>query len=123
MADAEEARDFAQAVVQSAPEPLAILTTDLRVRTANDAFARLFRATPQKIEGVALFDLCANADALKDLRGALEGVFPTKTSLTDFETRVDLPAVGVTKLVINARQIASPTRTHPLILLSLRFAG
>jgi two-component system, chemotaxis family, CheB/CheR fusion protein len=120
IADAEEARDFAQAVVQSTPEPLAILTKDLRVRTANDAFARLFRTTPEKIEACPFFDLATDQAAMKDLRKALEGVLPTNASLTEYETRIDLPAAGSARLLVNARRISSAKRSYPLILLSLR---
>lgn len=116
----EEARDFAQAVIESAPEPLAVLTSDLRVKAANDAFARALRTTRDSILDRSLFDSVRDHGAMKELRTALEGILPNRASLTDYKVSMDLPALGASQFLIDARPIVSGTRSYPMILLSLR---
>jgi two-component system, chemotaxis family, CheB/CheR fusion protein len=116
----EEARDFAQAVIESAPGPMAVLTQDLRVQTANDAFARLFRSTRARLQDRPFFDAEGDHEGMKALRELLEGIVPTKGSLTGHPIRLDLPGIGPTLLVASARQIVSDKRSYPLVLLALQ---
>jgi two-component system CheB/CheR fusion protein len=120
LAEAEDARNLAQAVIETTREPLAALTADLKVKTANEAFYRLFKITKDRAEGHPFFDLVKDTGNLDTLRQALEAAIPTKTSLTNYEVGIDLPETGPTAVVINVRQIANASRTYPLILLSLR---
>ena len=116
----EEARDFARAVISSAPEPLAVLTSDLRVTAANDAFARALHADLDAIVERSLFESVRDHGAMKELRTALEGILPTANGLTDYEVRMELPEIGARRFLIDARQIVSGTRSYPMILLSIR---
>jgi two-component system CheB/CheR fusion protein len=116
----EEARDFAEAVIHSARDPMAVLTSDLRIKSANDALARALHMTREAILERSFFDAIRDPRAMKNLRSALEGVLPTRNSLTDYEVSMELPAVGVRRFLIDARAIKSQTRTYAMILLSLR---
>jgi two-component system CheB/CheR fusion protein len=119
LSEAEEARNLAQAVIETIREPIAALTPDLRVRSANVAFYRLFNTTKERLENRSFFDAVNQPETLGQLRRALEEIIPTKQGLRNYEVRIDLPGTGPTALVINVRQIATPLRTYPLILLSV----
>jgi two-component system CheB/CheR fusion protein len=122
--EAEEARDFAQAVIETAHEPLAVLGSDLRVQSANEAFYALFKTTRAQIQDRPLFDAIPDErEVLGDFRKHLEGVLPSSGGLTDFRIKLEVPDAGSSLLVVNARQIASGARAYPLILLSIRLAG
>jgi two-component system, chemotaxis family, CheB/CheR fusion protein len=120
LAQAEEARKLAQAVIETTREPLAALTADLKIQSANEAFYALFRTNKERAEGHPVFEIIKEPNKLDALKPALEAILPTNSSLTNREVGIDLPDVGPTMLVINVRQIASAARTYPLILLSLR---
>jgi len=120
MAEVEEARNIAQAVIETTREPLAALTPDLRIRSANEAFYRLFKTTRERAENHSFFDVVNEPEKLGVLRSELEKILPNKQSLLNYEVGVDLPGTGPTALVINVWQIASAARTYPLILLSIR---
>jgi two-component system CheB/CheR fusion protein len=120
LAEAEESRNFAQAVIDTTREPIVALTADLRIKNANDAFFRLFKTTRDRAENHSFFEAVNDGERLIELRRVLEGILPTKGSLTNYEVNIDLPGRGLTAFTINVRQIASSVRTYPLILLSLR---
>src|SRR4030095_15746453 len=51
------ARDYAEAILRTARDPLIVLGADLRVDTANDAFYKTFKVTPDATEGRLIYDL------------------------------------------------------------------
>jgi two-component system CheB/CheR fusion protein len=55
-ADLKESVDFTEAIVQTIRDPLVVLHTDLRVRTANKAFYTLFNLQ-HEIEGLYFYEL------------------------------------------------------------------
>jgi two-component system CheB/CheR fusion protein len=116
----EETRDLAEAVIESGREPLAALDAKLQVVKANRAFYRLFQTTREQTEGRSFFEAVNDPEKLSVLRTQLEGILPTRSSLTNHEVQIDLPGSGPTQLVINVHQVTSDARSYPLILLSLR---
>jgi two-component system CheB/CheR fusion protein len=124
ISELEEARDFAQAVIESTHEPMAALNAHLRIKIANDAFYRLFRTTRELTQDRLFLDAVHDCQRdVGDFRSALERVLPGGENLTDHRVEIDLPGAGPTRLTINARQIASGSRAYPMILLSLQRAG
>jgi two-component system CheB/CheR fusion protein len=123
IAELEEVRDFAQAVIESTHEPMLVLNTDLRIKNANDAFHRLFGTTRDRALGQPLFEAINNVGQPDQLRVALDGVLSNHTGLQEHEIQLVLPQTGTTRLLVTARQVASGARTYPLIVLSLRRPG
>src|SRR4029077_1530463 len=69
------ARDFSEAVVETALEPLLVLDDELRVKTANNAFYRAFKLAPAAVLGQPLtglgggdWDIAALKDLLREVR-------------------------------------------------------
>jgi two-component system, chemotaxis family, CheB/CheR fusion protein len=118
LAEAEEARNLAQTVIETTSEPLVVLTPELNIKSANDAFYQLFKTTEAKGAGQPIFNLVHEAAKKDSLKRVFEAILPTSTRLTNHEISIDLPGAGPTSLIINVRQIASAVRTYPLILLS-----
>ena len=119
----EEARDFAEAVISSAAEPLAVLTRELRITSANDAFARLFRTTRESMHARLLSDVTGGRSGSEEFRSLVEGIIPMGGNLTNAVASIDLPDMGPARLMVNARQIMNGTRSYPLILMSLRVSS
>ena len=53
----KEARDYAEAIVETVREPLIVLSKDLRVVTANQAYYRNFGATPEAVVNKSFYEL------------------------------------------------------------------
>jgi PAS domain-containing protein len=53
----EEIESYAQDIVDTVREPLLILDTSLRVRSANRAFYQTFRVSPEETENRLIYEL------------------------------------------------------------------
>ena len=76
------------------PDPLAILDSDLRVRSANDAFYRTFRLSPQEAEGRSIFELSHGAWDMPSLRELLADIIPRNSFFDDFEVSQEFERMG-----------------------------
>ncbi len=54
---AEEARAYAESIVETVREPLVALGADLRVKSANQAFYKTFKVTPEETLNKFIYDL------------------------------------------------------------------
>ena len=97
-----QARDQAQAIVETVREPLVILDADLRVVTANRSFYETFQVTPAETEGRLFFDLGNRQWNIPRLRTLLEEVLPRDNTIEDFEVEHDFETIG--------RRIDAPER-------------
>jgi two-component system CheB/CheR fusion protein len=68
------ARDFSRAVVESIQLPLAVLGSDLKTRSVNNAFRELTGASVAELESRYLPDLATATWAIDNLRAPLEGL-------------------------------------------------
>ncbi|MGE5646304.1 MAG: PAS domain-containing protein [Acidobacteriota bacterium] len=60
----QEARDFAQAVVETAAEPMIVLDSDRRIRQANAAFYEMAQVSPEEAAGNRLEQVLRGDDTL-----------------------------------------------------------
>ena len=91
---AREARDYAEAIVETVPEPLLVLDGELRVLTANKSFYKTFRAPQRKTVGRTIFDLGDGQWNIPRLRQLLEQLLPRDTRINDFEVDHVFPTIG-----------------------------
>src|SRR5215831_8798855 len=75
---------YTQSIVDTVREPLLVLDSTLRVRSANRAFYSLFRVSRQQTEGVLIYDLGNWQWDIARLRTLLEHILPDKSVMTDF---------------------------------------
>lgn len=117
--ESEAARDYAEAILRTARDPVVILRPDLCVNTANEAFYKTFMAVPEKTEGHSIFELTDGAWRIPKLRALLEDIHPRNSFFNDFEVSHDFPGIGHRIMVLNARPIRTKEGTQPLILLGI----
>ena len=115
--EVDEARDYAEAIVETVREPLIVLSKDLHVINANHAYYRIFEATPDAIENEYFYDLQNGRWNIPKLRNLLEDILEKSTSFNDFEVEYEAPDVGRRVLLLNARRI--DREGTELILLAL----
>jgi PAS domain S-box-containing protein len=115
----EEARAYADAIVQTVREPLVILDADLRVKSANRSFYRTFETTAPQTEGRSLFELRGRQWDIPRLRELLEEVLPRDSQFSDFEVNHEFQGIGRRTMIFNARRIPPGDRRPELILLAI----
>jgi two-component system, chemotaxis family, CheB/CheR fusion protein len=112
-----EARDYADAIVETMREPLVVLDEELRVIRANREFYEFFQTAPQFVEKGLFFELGAREWDVPGLRRLLEEILPASTSFRDCEITATFPRIGSKTLRLNARRLQWSGRA--LILLAI----
>jgi two-component system CheB/CheR fusion protein len=115
----EEARDFADAIVETVRDPIIILESDLRVKRASRSFYAMFQATPQETEGRFLYDLGNGQWNIPRLRVLLEEILPRDSIFDDFEVEHEFPRIGRKRMLLNARRIVRKDNNLEAILLAI----
>lgn len=112
-------RDYAEATLRTARDPLVILRPDLTVNTANDAFYKLFGLTPAQTENRLLFDLADGAWNIPALRSLLADVLPRNHLFNDLEVTHPFVGLGERTLRLNGRRLENEAGEPLRILLSI----
>lgn len=101
----EDLQSFAQNIVDTVREPLLILDSALRVRSANHAFYQTFQVAPAETEGHLIYELGNGQWDIPALRTLLEDVVPLSSVFNDFELVHEFPTIGRRVMLLNARQL------------------
>lgn len=111
------AREFAQDVVETVREPLVVLDRDMKVVSANAAFYRHFKLTPQLAEGRSLYELNRRQWDVPELRRELEKVLAENKGFDDLAIEHNTGS-GPTILLLNALPMRRGGDANDLILLA-----
>jgi two-component system CheB/CheR fusion protein len=109
-AELSDAREFAQATLDTARGSLVVLGPDLRVIKANKSFYRLLGAAPEAVDNRFLYDLWEGQWSAPRLRHLLEEVLPQNSAMEDFEWVYVDPVIGRRILLLNARRFERAER-------------
>ncbi|HYX20808.1 MAG TPA: PAS domain S-box protein, partial [Thermoanaerobaculia bacterium] len=112
------ARDYAESLVETVREALIVLDESLRVRTANQAFYRIFQTTALQTEGKPLLEIWG-LGASAPLVSMLERTARGKEPLQDFEFAFHTEALGWRTFLLNGRRVRLPGEPQPLTLLAV----
>lgn len=113
----EDARLYADSIVETVREPLLVLTSDLRVETANRSFYREFRASPEETKGHLLYELGNGQWNIPGLRQLLEVILPENHSFESLEVDHTFPHIGRQTMLLNARRLyREPNHTERILL-------
>ena len=78
----QEARDFAEMIVDTIREGLLVLDLDLRIQAANESFYDSFGVEPEQTLGRQVYELGDNQWDIPELRELLEDILPeNKTNI------------------------------------------
>ena len=103
--EVNEAKEFAEAIVQAVRFPLVVLTPELRVKSANAAFYDTFQVTPDETEGRALAQLGNQQWEIPELHRLLTRVLPERTEFSDFEIEHEFERIGRRTMLLHARPL------------------
>jgi len=107
---------YAQDIVNTVREPLLMLDTALRVRSANRAFYQTFQVSPAETENRLIYELGNGQWDIPDLRTLLEDIVPRSSAFNDFELEHDFPAIGRRVMLLNARKLKAGRHGELLVL-------
>ena len=117
-ADLKESVEYTEAIVQTIRDPLVVLHTDLRVRTANKAFYTLFNLQ-QDIDGFYIFELAGGLLDVPDLRQQLKDTVMKGVGFQDFELTYHFRELGEKTLLFNAMRMHGEGDKRARILLAI----
>ncbi len=114
-----EARELAEAIVDTVREPLLVLDGGFCVVSASRAFYQRFKTTPGHTVGKLLYELGEHRWDIPELRTLLESVLPKGKSFEDYPVEQDIHGHGRRSLLLNARSVVARDGAAPLILLAM----
>jgi two-component system CheB/CheR fusion protein len=117
--DTQQAREFAEAIVETMREPFLVLDSHLRVLTASHAFYESFQVTEARTVGLPIYQLGNGQWNIPQLRHLLEEILPENTRLRDFVVEHDFDTIGHRRMLLNARRISGRELGTQRILLSI----
>jgi two-component system CheB/CheR fusion protein len=116
--DAQEACEYAEAIVETVRHPLLVLDADLRLKTANKAYYQAFQMTPREIKDQSIFQMKDGLWDIPELHILLEDILERDTTFEDFEVNYDFPDIGMQIMLVNACRIVNAHNKTKLILLA-----
>jgi two-component system CheB/CheR fusion protein len=117
--DARDAHEYAAAIVQTAPVPLLVLDSKLRVATVNQAFSRHFLMPDKDIIGTKIFALGSGQWSPPGLRELLEDVLPRNEFFENFTVDHEFPNIGRRTLRLSGRRLLQKDDKTARILLAM----
>ncbi|WP_193199972.1 chemotaxis protein CheB [Nostoc sp. MG11] len=113
----QEALDYAQAVVETVPEPLVVLNSDLRVIKSNQAFYQMFQVTPAQTEQQSIFELGNGQWNIPELRSLLEEILAENTQIQDFEVQQVFDKIGQKTILLSGDKILQEGNQQMILLV------
>ena len=118
-AEIQDAREYAENIVETVREPLVVLNADLKILTANHRFYDTFKVTPRETIGNFIYDLGNRQWDIPKLRVLFEAILPHDTVINRYEVEHDFPGIGRKIILLNARQIFRKNIGSHIILLAM----
>lgn len=98
-------RQYAEAVIATIHEPLLVLNRDLRIKSANNSFYKIFGLRESDIIGRILFELQENSWNLPELRNMLLQLQTGQVNQIVKEVSLEVSALGKRIMLLNARPV------------------
>src|SRR5205814_3363248 len=112
----EDIQNYALNIVDTVREPLLILDTTLRVRSANRAFYQTFQVSSEETVDRLIYELGNGQWDIPDLRTLLEDIVPKSSVFNDFELEHTFPVIGRRVMLLNARKLQAGQHGELLVL-------
>ncbi|MEG4853751.1 CheR family methyltransferase [Microcoleus sp. B5-D4] len=114
----EEARNYAETIVETVQTPLVVLDADFRVNKANRSFYEMFQVSPSETAKSSLFELGNGQWNIPQVRWILEDILVSDVQLENFELDHLFDNIGSKTMLLNACKLEREDRAL-MILLSI----
>jgi PAS domain S-box-containing protein len=115
----QDAREYAENIVETVRKPLVVLDSNLKILTANQSFYDTFLVTPEETIGNFIYDLGNRQWDIPKLRILFEDILPNDTVFNGYEVDHDFQGIGRKIILLNARQIFRKNIGSHIILLAM----
>jgi PAS domain S-box-containing protein len=115
----QDAREYAEDIVETVREPLVVLNSELKILTANKGFYATFKVTHEETIGNFIYDLGNRQWDIPTLRVLLDEILPHHLVFYDYEVQHDFQGIGQKTIRLNARQIYRKSIGSNIILLAM----
>jgi two-component system CheB/CheR fusion protein len=115
----DEAREYAESLINTVREPLIALDQDLRVVSVSRSFYEVFKVKPEETVGQLIYDLGNKQWNIPKLRELLETILPQKATFDNYEVEHNFATIGRRIMLLNARQIHRVLGKERIILLAI----
>jgi two-component system CheB/CheR fusion protein len=119
-AELQLARATTEALLAAVSTPILVLSSDLKVRRANQAFYDRFKTSAGQTEGRVVYELDGGRWQNDGWRQMLEQALPGQASVDGFVINQPADGSGARTLTVDGRRIAPGSRTPGIILLAIR---
>jgi two-component system CheB/CheR fusion protein len=110
-------RNYAEAIITTINEPLIVLTKELKIKSANEAFFRFFDLSEKETTGQNFFELDNNQWEIPELRRIIDRSLQDSKLNIVFELKCDFKRIGQHVILIKCRKIVKESNSEPLLLL------
>ncbi|MEG4959051.1 MULTISPECIES: chemotaxis protein CheB [unclassified Microcoleus] len=114
----EEARNYAETIVETVQTPLVTLDADFRVNKANRSFYEMFQISSSETAQSSLFELGNGQWNIPQLRWILEDILVSDVQLENFELTHLFEQIGQKTMLLNACKLEREEQAL-MILLSI----
>jgi len=118
-AEIQDAREYAENIVETVCKPLVVLDCDLKILTANHSFYDTFKVTPEETIGNFIHDLGNRQWDIPKLQVLFNDILPHDTMFKGYEVEHDFQDIGRRTFLLNGRQIFRKNIGSHIILLAM----
>jgi PAS domain S-box-containing protein len=118
-AEIQDAREYAESIIQTMRRPLMVLDSELKILSANQSFYYTFKTGPEETIGKFVYDLGDRQWDIPRLRELLEEILHHNTGFNSYEVEHDFPAIGNKIILLNARRIFRKKSGSHILLLAM----
>ncbi len=115
----QEIETYAQNIGDTVRDPLIILDRDLRVKSANRAFYKVFKVFPEETEGQLIGALGDGQWNIPSLLELLQNIVPSHGTFDNYEVTHVFPGIGQRTMLLNARKLYRPGNRTVLLVLAM----
>jgi len=115
----EELYAYYESILSTVQEPMLILDKEIRIKSVNKSFCKIFQVTEDESIGNSLYKLGNNQWDIPLLRELLEDIVPKNLHINNFEVEHTFPSIGRKTMLLNAHRIIQKLRNEELIVLTI----
>ncbi|MBW4428413.1 MAG: PAS domain-containing protein [Nostoc desertorum CM1-VF14] len=112
----EQARNYAEAIVETVQVPLIVLDSDLRVNKANRSFYETFQVSPSQTTQSLIFELGNGQWNIPGLQQLLEDILVNDTSIQNLEIEHCFEHIGQKTMLLNGWKIIQQGEAQRILL-------
>jgi two-component system CheB/CheR fusion protein len=112
----EQARNYAEAIVETVQVPLIVLDADFRVNKANRSFYETFQVSPSETTQSLIFELGNGQWNIPGLQQILEDILANDTTIQNLEVEHCFEQIGQKTMLLNGWKIVQQAESQKILL-------